>query len=161
MENQPPLININAVNHDPIDILLVEDDEADVKITLKAFKDGKLKNNVYAVGNGIEALDFLHNRNQYQDEERFPRPDLILLDIQMPKLNGFDTLKRIKEDPQTDFIPVIMLTSSENEEDIIKSYRDGAVSYIQKPIAFKEFGRLVEGFNFYWQIVNKLPDRDH
>ena len=145
-------------NDRPIDILLVEDDEADIKITLRAFEKGKIKNHVYVVTDGEEALDFINHTGKYQDERKFPRPDLILLDINMSKMNGFEALKKLKADPKFSFIPVVMLTSSKSEEDVLKSYQDGAVSFIPKPVAFEAFMRVVDGFNFYWHIINKLPD---
>ncbi len=148
----------DAINNRPIDILLVEDDEMDVKITLRAFEKGKIRNNLFVVRDGQEALDFVFQAGPYQNKEKYPRPDLILLDIRMPKLSGFEVLKSLKADPRFDFIPVVMLTSSKNEEDVVKSYGAGAASYIPKPVSYKDFAKVVEGFNFYWHIINKLPD---
>ena len=142
----------------PIDILLVEDSETDAKIALEAFNRAKIKNKIYIVENGKEALDFIYHKGEYEDTKRFPRPDLILLDIRLPKVNGFEVLEKIKDDPQYNFIPVVMLTSSKAEEDIIKSYENGASGFIQKPINYKKFVEMVDGFNFYWHVVNKLPD---
>ena len=149
--------NVIEVNDRPIDILLVEDDETDVKITLRAFGKAKIRNNVSFVTDGQEALDFIHHVGKYQDENKFPRPDLILLDINMPKMDGFEVLKKLKADPKLNFIPVVMLTSSKSEEDVLKSYQNGAVSFIPKPVAFESFTKVVDGFNFYWHIINKLP----
>jgi len=146
-------------NSKPIDILLVEDTEADIKITLRAFKKARLRNNIYVCHNGQEALDFLYHQGDYKDAAQYPRPDLVLLDINMPKLNGYEVLQKLKADPAYCMIPVIMLTSSKSEEDIVKSYQKGATSYIQKPVEYEAFVRIVEGFNFYWNIVNKLPDQ--
>ena len=140
--------NVTEVNDHPIDILLVEDNEADVKITLRAFQKARIKNNVQVVNDGQAALDFM---------KKFPRPDLILLDINMPKLSGFEVLKKLKADPKVSFIPVVMLTSSKSEEDVLKSYQNGAVSFIPKPVASEAFAKVVDGFNFYWHIINKLP----
>ena len=145
------------VNDSPIDILLVEDDEADIEITLRAFEKGRLKNNVSVARDGEEALDFVYHKGKYQDEKKFHRPDLILLDIRMPKLDGFEVLKKLKSDPHYNFISVAMLTSSKNEEDVCKSYGYGAASYIPKPVSFEEFKKVVDGFNFYWHIISKLP----
>lgn len=147
-----------GVNRLLIDILLVEDDEADVGITLRAFEKGKLKNNIYVVRDGQEALDFFSHQGKYQDKEKYPRPDLVLLDIRMPKMDGFEVLKRLKADAHTNFIPVVMLTSSKNEEDVVKSYADGAASYIPKPVSYDDFAKAVDAFNFYWCLINKLPD---
>ena len=152
---------MNEVNQNPVDILLVEDNEADIKITLRAFAKAKLANNIFVVHNGEEAINFLEHKDQYSDSKKFPIPDLILLDIQMPKLNGFEVLKYVKSQTGFDIIPIIMLTSSKNEEDIVNSYKYGAVSYIQKPVTYEAFEYVVDGFNFYWHIINKLPPKQN
>ena len=144
-------------NAKPVNILLVEDNEADVKITLRAFAKSKIKNNMYVVNDGQEALDFLHNDNEYKDKNKYPRPDLILLDIKMPRMDGFQFLEIVKGDLELSSIPVVMLTSSKTEEDIAKSFKYGAASFIQKPVSFDEFVKVVEKFNYYWYIINKLP----
>lgn len=151
-------LDVKAVNRAPIDVLLVEDSEADIKIVLRAFEKGKMKNNIYVVNDGQEALDFIYHRGKYQNKKEFPRPDLILLDIKLPKLDGFQVLEKLKGDTQYNFIPVVMLTSSKQEEDIVRSYRNGAASYMPKPVTFKGFIDTINGFNFYWHIINKLPD---
>lgn len=143
----------------PIDILLVEDNEADIKITLRAFEEGRLKNKLHVVHDGEEALDFIYGQNGYERDEKTLRPDLILLDINLPKIDGFSVLKKIKEDPEYQDIPVIMLTSSRNDEDVIHSFKYGACSYIPKPVSFKEFVEIANGFNFYWQIINQFPPK--
>ncbi len=140
-----------------VNILLAEDNEADVKITIRAFDKAKLKNNLFVVNNGEEAIDFLYQRGAFQDANKYPRPDLILLDIKMPKVDGFQVLEKLKSDPQLKLTPIIMLTSSKNEEDIVRSFTGGAASYITKPVNFEDFSKMVNGFNFYWQIINKLP----
>jgi CheY-like chemotaxis protein len=141
----------------PIDILLVEDNEADVKITLRAFEKGRLHNGINVARDGEEALDFIYGLKTYQDRQRYPRPDLILLDINLPKIDGFNVLKKIKEDPDYKDIPVIMLTSSRNEGDMVNSFKYGACSYIQKPVSFQQFVEIASGFKFYWQIINRFP----
>ena len=143
-----------------MNILLVDDNETDVKITLRAFSKAKAKMNIYIAGDGQEALDFIYHKGKYQEKKNFPRPDLILLDIKMPKLDGFEVLKNLKGDPQYNFIPIIILTSSKNEEDVIKSYKNGAASFIPKPINYEDFVKVVDGFNFYWFSINKLPNPD-
>ena len=115
--------NREQENDRPIDILLVEDNEDDILITKRAFEKAKLKNNTFVVNDGKDALDFLRHQEPYQDEEKCPRPDLILLDIKMPKMDGFELLEEIKADKAFCSIPVIMLTSSQDENDIVKSYR--------------------------------------
>ena len=151
-ENKKKDINIG-----PINILLVDDNESDVKISLRAFEKAKLKNNIYVVRDGMEALDFLYNRGDFRDQQKYPRPGIILLDINMPKMNGFDVLNKIKADNDLRTIPVVMLTSSKNDEDVLRSYGYGASSYIPKPVVYDEFVKVVDTFNFYWHIVNKLP----
>lgn len=141
-----------------IDILLAEDNEADIKIALRAFDKARIKNNIFVVRHGEEALNYVQNQRQYADSSVFKYPDMILLDIQMPKLTGFDVLKVLKKDEKFKAIPVVMLTSSKSDEDIVKSYRYGAVSFIQKPINYEEFEKVVEVFNLYWHNINKLPN---
>lgn len=140
----------------PMNILLAEDNPADAKIALRAFGKSKLKNEIYVVSDGQEALDFVYHK----DKEKFPTPDLIILDIKMPKMDGFQVLEALKQNLEYSFIPVIILTSSKNEEDIAKSYRSGAASYIPKPIDYEEFVKIVDGFNYYWRVINKLPRPD-
>ena len=146
-----------TVDTTSIDILLVEYNEADIKITLRAFEKAKIKNNIFVVRDGQEALDYMYHQNQYADPSKFSYPDMILLDIQLPKLTGFEVLQVLKRDDKLKIIPVVVLTSSKNDKDIIKSYDYGAVSFIQKPIGYQEFENAVIGFNFYWHIINKLP----
>jgi CheY-like chemotaxis protein len=141
----------------PINILLVEDNEDDVIITQRAFlRKGKLINKLYVVRNGQEALDFVYHQGQYT-EEKPATPGLILLDISMPGINGFEVLKKLKADSRYKKIPVIMLTTSSREEDIVKSYEDGACSYITKPTNFSDFVRALEQFEIYWTLVSKIP----
>ena len=147
-------------NIKPIDILLVEDNETDVKITLRAFSKVAIKNTIHVVNDGQEALDFMHHEGNYQDKEKFPRPDLILLDINLPKVDGFQVLEELKKDIRFNYIPVVMLTSSRDQEDIARSYRDGAASFIPKPLNYDDFVKVVEGFIFYWNVMNKLPNPD-
>lgn len=142
----------------PINILLVDDTEADVKITLRAFEKARLRNNIFVVQDGDEALDFLNHRGEFSDHQQYPRPGIILLDINMPKIDGFEVLKAIKTDDNLKTIPVVMLTSSKDHQDVLKSYNYGASSYIPKPVDYGEFLRVVESFNFYWSIINRLPD---
>ena len=149
------------LNDKPIDILLVDDNESDIKITVRTFERAKVKNNIYVVNDGHSALDFVSHQGAYQDTDKYPRPGLILLDINMPKMDGFEVLRRLKGNPESNFIPVAMLTSSRNEHDVLKSYQYGAVSYIPKPINFEAFLKVVEGFNFYWHVINKLPQSDN
>ncbi len=143
-----------------MNILLVEDNQADVKIALRAFAGSKLKNEIYVVNDGEEALAFIFHEGKYQDKSKYPTPDLILLDIKMPKMDGFQVLEALKQNLEYNFIPVIMFTSSKNEEDIVKSYKAGAASYIPKPVDYEEFVKIVDEFNRYWRVINKLPRPD-
>ncbi|MDO8730856.1 MAG: response regulator [Candidatus Omnitrophota bacterium] len=140
-----------------MDILLVEDNEADIKITLRAFGKAKIKNNISIVRDGQESLSYMFRQNEYADRPQFSYPDMIVLDISLPKLTGFEVLEALKKDDKLKVIPVVMLTSSKDDEDIIRSYRDGAVSFIQKPVDYQEFEKTVDGFNLYWHTLNKLP----
>lgn len=145
------------MNMHPINILLAEDNEDDIIIIQRVFKKLKLTNPLYIVRDGEEAMDFLLNKGIYSDIKDAPKPGLILLDINMPKMDGFETLVSIKKEPMLKIIPVIMLTVSEREEDIAKSFENGAVSYITKPMDFEQFVKVIEQFEIYWSLVSKLP----
>jgi chemotaxis family two-component system response regulator Rcp1 len=148
---------MGEIIYKPLDILLVEDNEADVKLTLIAFGNGKIKNNIKVVSDGEEAINYLYNHGKFQDKKEYPRPDLILLDINLPKFDGFTVLQKVKQEPLLRKIPVIILTSSSYEADILNSYNYGATGFIQKPVDFEEFFEIVNGFNIYWHLINKLP----
>jgi len=141
----------------PVDILLVEDNPDHAELTIKALKQNNVSNEVYVVNDGQEALDFMYHRGKYADEKNFPRPGLILLDIKLPKVDGIEVLKQLKDDPQFKSIPVIMLTTSDRDEEIAKSYADGANSYVVKPMDFEEFMKKVRELKLYWTITNSLP----
>jgi CheY-like chemotaxis protein len=147
----------NDVDFKPMNVLLIEDDEADVKIAIRAFNKADPNINIFVANDGEEALDYIYHRGNYQEKERFPRPDIILLDIKMPKVDGFGVLANIKNNPNCSFIPVVMLTSSKNEQDITRSYKEGACSYIQKPVNYEDFVKIIDGFIFYWQAINRFP----
>jgi CheY-like chemotaxis protein len=141
---------------EPINILLVEDNEDDIEITQMAFEQAKIRNHILVARNGQEALDYLYGRGIYRDREKHPMPGMILMDIKMPKKDGFEALDELKRDARLKIIPVTMLTSSKNEEDIARSYDKGAVAYICKTVCHEDFMRRVECFNFFWQI-SELP----
>ncbi len=143
-----------------INILLVEDDEVDIQITLRAFKKANSRNNIFIAHDGLEALDYLYHRGEFQDKENYPLPDFILLDINMPRMNGFEFLDKIKKDPNFKLIPVSMLTSSRNNDDVEKSYSNYACSYIPKPVCYEDFENVVTSFNYYWQNISLLPQND-
>ena len=135
-------------------ILLAEDNTDDIVITQKALKQAKIINQLYIVRDGQEALDFLHHRAQYHDPSTAPKPGLILLDINMPKVNGLAVLADIKKDPELKRIPVVMLTVSKREEDILKGYENGCNSFLQKPVEFDHFVELVKQVGLYWGLLN-------
>ncbi len=143
----------------PIDILLVEDNPTDVEIIKEAFSVGKVKNNLYCVKDGQEALDFMYHENEFSDASKAPRPDLILLDLNMPRVNGTEVLEKIKKDKELRKIPVIILTSSDRDRDICKSYNLGANSFITKPVKFINFIEVVTAIQNYWLVITKIPHK--
>ena len=150
---------MDSVKGKPVDILLVEDNEDHIELTLRALKNNNLINDIHVVKDGQEALDFAYHRGKYQDTERYPRPGLILLDIHLPKVDGLEVLETLKKDPDLKSIPVIMLTTSSRDEEIVKSYAGGANSYVTKPVDFGEFVKKIKEMKLYWTIVNTLPKK--
>jgi len=138
----------------PIKILLVEDNPGDVRLTQEAFKENKVRNSLSVVGDGLEAMTFLRRVDKYTDA---PRPDLILLDLNLPKKDGREVLAEIKEDPDLKSIPVVVLTTSKAEEDIIKTYNLHANCYITKPVDLEQFITIVKSIEDFWLTVVKLP----
>ncbi|OIO33950.1 MAG: hypothetical protein AUJ70_02075 [Candidatus Omnitrophica bacterium CG1_02_40_15] len=143
-----------AEEHNIIKILLVEDNPDDIDITKRALKEAKVINQLWIVRDGQEALDFLKHEGDYKDLSSSPKPGLILLDINLPKLNGIDVLRVIKKDSNLKRIPVVMLTVSKRDEDIIKSYDNGCNSFIQKPVNFENFVEVVKEVSLYWGLLN-------
>jgi chemotaxis family two-component system response regulator Rcp1 len=139
-----------------IEILLVEDNPADVRLAQEAFKDAKVHNILYTVGDGVEAMAFLRRQGKYADAAR---PDLILLDLNLPKKDGREVLAEIKTDKHLKLIPVVILTVSKAEEDILKTYNLHANCYITKPIDFEQFMRVVKGIEEFWLTIVKLPPK--
>lgn len=146
------------VNKTLLNILLVEDEEADVKITQEAFIQARLKNRLNAAKDGIQALDYLYHRGIYRDAVRYPKPDLILLDINMPEIGGFEFLKQIRSDAQFDSVAILMLSSSINSQDIALSREYGATNYLRKPVRFEDFLDIINGFMFSWMLRDKIPE---
>ena len=136
------------------EILLVEDNLNDVKLTLNAFKTANLANSVHIARDGVEALEFLFGAASSADEKIPERPKLILLDLKLPRLDGHEVLKRIKDDPRTSAIPVVILTSSAEERDVMRTYEVGANSYIVKPVDFEQFTDSVRDIGKYWLEIN-------
>lgn len=137
-----------------IEILLVEDNPGDVRLTVEALRDSKVQNKLYVAKDGVEATAFLRREGKYADA---PHPDLILLDLNLPKKNGPEVLADIKEDPTLKHIPVVILTSSKAEEDIIKTYNLHANCYITKPIDLEQFILVVKSIRDFWLTIVKLP----
>ncbi len=138
----------------PIDILLVEDNPGDVRLTREALKEGKVLNTLHIVGDGIEALEFLRHEGKYA---KAVHPDIILLDLNLPKMDGRELLARIKTDPALLRIPVVILTTSKAEEDILKSYDLHANCYITKPVDLDQFITVVKSVEEFWFTIVKLP----
>ncbi len=141
-----------------LEILLVEDIPRDVDLTLRALKKRNLANSVHVVRDGQEALDFIFARGDYSDRDINHRPKIILLDLKLPKVNGLEVLRCVKADDRTKCIPVVVLTSSREEKDMVESYRLGVNSYIQKPVDFDKFLDCAEQLGLYWLLVNMTPE---
>ena len=139
-----------------IDVLLVEDDPGDVLMTREAFADHKLKNVLHVVDNGVDALAFLRREGPYGDA---PRPDLVLLDLNLPRMDGREVLAAVKADDELRSIPVVVLTTSEAEEDVLKSYKLHANAYVTKPVDFGRFLEVVRQIDEFFVTVVKLPPR--
>jgi CheY-like chemotaxis protein len=144
------------MNNEP-EILLVEDSQEDVDLTLHTLRREKLANKIFIVRDGEEALDFLFCRAAFADRSFDHYPKLILLDLKLPKVNGMQVLQQLKNDPRTKSIPVVILTSSKEERDLVDSYNLGANSYIQKPVEFEQFRQTVKQMGLYWLVTNQPP----
>jgi two-component system response regulator len=141
-----------------VEILLVEDNITDAELTIRALKKHNMANNLVHVRNGEEALDFIFGTGAYKDNRDATRPPkVVLLDIQMPKVNGIEVLEKIKSDPRTKATPVVILTSSKENPDIQKCYALGANSYIVKPVNFESFAQSIKDLGLYWLLLNQPP----
>lgn len=141
-----------------IDILLVEDNPGDVRLTQEAFKNSRLTNKLYVVNNGMDALKFLHKQDTFQNA---PTPDLILLDLNMPKKDGREVLAEIKEDDTLRTIPIIVLTTSDADADVLKMYQLQANCYITKPVDFDKFIKIVKQIEEFWVTIVRLPPKGY
>jgi CheY-like chemotaxis protein len=148
------------LNGEPLHILLVEDNEAHAELVIRSMRDQQVANTIHHVFDGEQALDYLFCRGAYADPEKNPRPNLVLLDLRLPRVDGLEVLKTIKTTPALLRIPVVILTSSDAENDIVKSYDYHANSYIVKPLDFKTFTKLMKDLGFYWLGWNTKPLRD-
>jgi len=139
-----------------VEVLIVEDNDEDAELTIRALKKHHLANHVVHLSDGEQALDFIFGRGNYSGRVILQMPKVILLDIKMPKISGLEVLQAVKSDPLTKVIPVVILTSSEEDPDIKKAYALGANSYIVKPVEFDNFSRTVADLGLYWMVVNRI-----
>ena len=140
-------------------ILLVEDNPDDVELTLMAFKKYNIMNDVVIAGDGAEALDYIFGKDEYASRDMGNLPEVVLLDLKLPKVDGLEVLQRLRADERTKHLPVVILTSSNEERDIINGYDLGANSYVQKPVEFTQFSEAVGRLGIYWLLLNKSPKK--
>ena len=138
-------------------ILLVEDNQDDEELALLAFKKGQVANRIVVARDGVEAIEYLMGSGRYADVPDHVLPQMVLLDLKLPKVDGLEVLRRIRSEPRTRRIPVIILTSSREEEDLIRSYDLGANSYVRKPVDFQQFVEAVRQLQLYWLVINEPP----
>lgn len=138
-------------------ILLVEDNPDDMELTLRALKKNNVSNDIVTAKNGAEALDYLYGTGAYADRDVEEMPELILLDLKLPKIDGLEVLKRLRKEEKTQIIPVVILTSSKEEQDLVNGYKLGANSYIRKPVDFDQFIDAVRQLGLYWLVLNETP----
>ena len=144
-----------------IKLLMADDDEDDRLLTQDALNESRVLNKLHAVEDGVELLKYLRHQGQYSDKHQNPRPDLILLDLNMPRMDGREALKHLKEDANLKSIPVVILTTSKQEEDMVKGYGLGAASYITKPVHFEGLVELMKTLGKYWIELVELPSNSH
>lgn len=142
---------------EPVLILLIEDDPAHAEIAIRNFRKSRLGNKVIHLADGQQALDYLFRQGEFTNPETSPIPDLILLDLRLPKVDGLEVLQRVKSKDDLRCIPIIVLTTSEADADIAKAYKFNVNSYLVKPLDFSKFSEMIESFGFYWIIWNKYP----
>lgn len=140
-----------------IEILIVEDNPNDAEMALRAFKKNNLTDKVFVVNDGQQAIDFVFAKGEFSNRDKRSQPKIILLDLQLPNIDGLEVLKTIRSNPETKFIPIIILTSSKEESDIIKSYQLGVNSYIVKPVDFSKFVDAMHNLGLYWLMLNQHP----
>ena len=145
------------MNHNHREILLVEDNLADVELAVHALRREKLANQIEVARDGEEALDFLFCRGRYSHRELDHLPRVILLDLKLPKVDGMEVLRQLKNDPRTSAIPVVILTASREEQDLVNSYQLGVNAYIQKPVDFDQFRQVIKQLGLFWLVINELP----
>jgi len=139
------------------EILLVEDNPDDEALTIRALKKNNILNEVIVAHDGVEALDYLYGTGNYEGRDITMLPEVILLDLKLPKLDGLEVLRRLRNDDRTTMLPVVVLTSSKEESDLVESYRLGANSYVRKPVDFNQFSEAVRQLGLYWLVLNEPP----
>lgn len=144
-------------NLNEVEILIVEDNQNDAEMVLRALKQNNLANHVLVVNDGQKALDFIYARGEFAGRKKSLRPKIILLDLKLPRVDGLEVLREIKSNPETKIIPVIVLTSSKEENDIVQSYKLGVNSYIIKPVDFDKFVETIRHLGLYWLLLNQQP----
>src|SRR5271166_4954979 len=140
-----------------VEILLVDDSPEDVELTLRALRRSKIVNDIQVAEDGAEALDFLFCRGLYRERVFSHPPNLVMLDLKLPKISGLDVLKAIRADERTKAIPVVILTSSKEQKDLIKGYDLGVNAYVQKPVDFEQFGEAIRHIGMFWMLINQAP----
>ena len=140
-------------------ILLVEDNPDDEALTIRAMKKNNILNDIMVVRDGVEALDYLFGRGKFAGRNVTEAPQVILLDLNLPKIGGLEVLRQIRNDDRTHLFPVVVLTSSREERDLVKSYKLGANSYIRKPVDFDQFTEAIRQLGLYWLVLNEIPDQ--
>jgi two-component system response regulator len=143
-----------------VEILLVDDNASDVELTVRALRRHKLANSIHIAEDGQQALDFVFCRGEYSGRSFATPPKVIFLDLKMPKVDGIDVLRAIRGDARTKSIPVVILTSSKEQRDVVEGYKLGVNAYIQKPVDFDEFRRVIEQVGMFWLVVNQPPPRE-
>lgn len=143
--------------YDDVEILLAEDNERDAEMTMRAFKKHNFLNRLHWVKDGVEAMDFVLCKGAYGERDPRSLPKILLLDLKMPRMDGLDVLRELKSDEWTRSIPVVVMTSSSQERDIVESYRLGVNGYVIKPVEFAAFSEVVATFGMYWLLVNRVP----
>jgi len=145
-------------DHNQLEILFIEDNLHEAELTIRSLNKHNLANKLKHIDDGAEALDFIFARGEYADRVNSPEPKLIILDLKLPKVDGLEILRQLKSDEKTKLIPIVVLTSSQEEKDIVESYRLGVNSYIVKPVNFETFGKAVAELGLYWVILNHRPN---
>jgi two-component system, response regulator len=146
-----------VTNYNPVQILIVEDNPNDAELTLRAFRKHNLANEIYVAEDGVEALDFVFCEGKFRSRDPSVPLKVIFLDLKLPKINGLEVLKRIKNDPKTKKLPVVIITSSKEDPDIKAAYELGANAYVVKPVDFNDFMKAMQDTGLFWLLVNEVP----